>query len=758
MPSATRRSPRSTTITNTRKSLQKANGFKAKESVSPFRSCSINRTASCFRRSKDPIPLSTGTRKSPRSRTMQNTQKSLQKAAGVKDVKAKESVPPFRSCSINRTASYFRRSKDPIPLSTGTRKSPRSRTIQNTQKSLQKAAGVKDVKAKESVPSFRSRTTMPTRSYSLRSTDPVKLDLSLKNKEVRKRDRPKLTTTEDKQSRKRTRTTKQHLNITSKCKREADKKKKNINVQGNDESFVVEDIVGHRTARDINFEEFNQVWTYSLDVLAFRVKWQGYDVSENTWEPMEHLLYCRKFINYLNNNLVPTIGKEMNFGNVSFEFAEPNNDECYYLKELYPPEHGEEPEIVDEPVGNDNDEDYVQPPEPKKRKYAAIRSPKIVTKPKKGKKDAETLAAVRTLNALIENDNFLFEEESALAHEPVEKDLFGGAPAVDELYLGDDVYHTGIILGEDGFDTPQAPVKKQRTRTKKNEQPLPARRKQPPKKIITEQTPSRITRSMKKSAAATASVEPTSAPVASTDSNAPSFSLELQQQPPVNNMNYDQLEEPSDASNDYHPQVTYDCIDGTEMVTGQFYLNELGKCLTFNGEHLVEIDPSLVFVDENGMVNVGCLNVPTTSDANEFNTGHFLVQSVENQYPEYYDQQQNDPLLMGSNNYGDISFNNDDFDVPTSSNKENEPSKEDQSILEENRQDDSNINFNTSGIINSSMINPFFPRTPDVNYSEADESIVSNVFRLFGFEDASSLMQNNTNNFEDFMDEVRNDI
>uniref|UniRef100_A0A914P065 Chromo domain-containing protein n=1 Tax=Panagrolaimus davidi TaxID=227884 RepID=A0A914P065_9BILA len=303
MPSAARRSPRSTTITNTRKSLQKANGFKAKESVSPFQSCSINHTASGFRRSKDPIRLSTGTRKSPRSRTIQNTRKSLQKAAGVKDVKAKVSVPPFQSCSINHTASYFRRSKDPIPLSTGTRKSPRSRTIQNTQKSLQKAAGVKDVKAKESVPSFRSRTTMPTRSYSLRSTDPVKLNLSLKNKEVRKRDRPKLTTTEDKQSRKRTRTTKQHLNITSKCKRETGKKKKNINVQENDESFVVEDIVGHRTARDINFEEFNQVWTYSLDVLAFRVKWQGYDESENTWEPMEHLLYCRKFINYLNNNL-----------------------------------------------------------------------------------------------------------------------------------------------------------------------------------------------------------------------------------------------------------------------------------------------------------------------------------------------------------------------------------------------------------------------------------------------------------------------
>uniref|UniRef100_A0AC35FNN6 Chromo domain-containing protein n=1 Tax=Panagrolaimus sp. PS1159 TaxID=55785 RepID=A0AC35FNN6_9BILA len=711
MPSATRRSPRSTTIKNTRKSLQKANGFKAKESVLPFRSCSINNTAS-----------------------------------------SKESVLPFRSsCLINNTASCFRRSKDPIPLSTGTRKSPRSRTIQNTRKSLQKAAGIKDVKAKESVPSFRSRTTMPTRSYSLRSNDHVKLNSSLENKEVRKRGSP--TTTEDKQSRKKTRTTKQHSNITSKCKREADKKK-NIYVAENDELFVVEGIVEHRRARDINFEKFNQVWTYSLDVLAFLVKWRGYDESENTWEPMEHLLYCVKFINYLNKNLVPTIGKPKNFGNVSFEFAEPNDDECYYLKELYPQEV--EPEIVDEPVENDNDEDYVQQPKLKKRKYAAIRSPKVVTKRKKGKKDAETLAAVRTLNALLENDNFLFEEESSYVPEPVERDLFGGAPAVDELYLGDDVYHTGNILGEDGFDTPQAPVKKQRTRTQKNEQPLPAKKKQPPKKIITEQTPSRITRSMKKSAAATASVEPTSALVASTDSNVPSFSSELQQQPSVENMNYDQLEEPSDAANDYPPQVTYDCIDGTKMVTGQFYLNELGKLLTFNGEHLVEVDPSFIFVDENGMVNVGCLNVPTTSDANEFDTERFLVPS--NQYPEYYDQQQNDPLLMGSNSYGDISFNNDYCDVPTSSNKENEPSKEDQSILEENWQGDLNINFNTSGIINSSMINPFFPRTPGVNYSEADESIVSNVFRLFGSEDALSLMQNNTNNFEDFMDEVQNDI
>ena len=44
-----------------------------------------------------------------------------------------------------------------------------------------------------------------------------------------------------------------------------------------DEEYEVEAIVGKRVKRGI---------------VQYRVKWRGYDVSENTWEPVSNLRNC----------------------------------------------------------------------------------------------------------------------------------------------------------------------------------------------------------------------------------------------------------------------------------------------------------------------------------------------------------------------------------------------------------------------------------------------------------------------------------
>lgn len=50
-------------------------------------------------------------------------------------------------------------------------------------------------------------------------------------------------------------------------------------------AFEVEDVLGHK------LEDH---------VLRFFIKWKGYDKDHNTWEPMDNLVNCTVFREYIN--------------------------------------------------------------------------------------------------------------------------------------------------------------------------------------------------------------------------------------------------------------------------------------------------------------------------------------------------------------------------------------------------------------------------------------------------------------------------
>uniref|UniRef100_A0AC34GHW9 Chromo domain-containing protein n=1 Tax=Panagrolaimus sp. ES5 TaxID=591445 RepID=A0AC34GHW9_9BILA len=148
-----------------------------------------------------------------------------------------------------------------------------------------------------------------------------------------------------------------------------------------------------------------------MDDLAFLVKWTGFDSKENTWEPLENVIMCEKFENYLNKYLVPTIGKRRRGRkeNISFEFIEPKANHCYYLKDL----RGSDESFLRLDDSDVQDDDEFVPPPPKKaklnKKYAAIRSPKVVI-PKRPKKNVESNAASFALHNLLNDDNFVYND------------------------------------------------------------------------------------------------------------------------------------------------------------------------------------------------------------------------------------------------------------------------------------------------------------------------------------------------------------
>uniref|UniRef100_A0A914Z2B8 Chromo domain-containing protein n=1 Tax=Panagrolaimus superbus TaxID=310955 RepID=A0A914Z2B8_9BILA len=452
-------------------------------------------------------------------------------------------------------------------------------------------------------------------------------------------------------------------------KDDIDKKTNELEIKGEDEEdvFGVDYIVEHRKASEINFVEWNQAWNGSMDELAFLVKWTGFDSTENTWEPLENVLTCVKFEQYLNKFLVPTIGRTLRKGrgrreNVSFEFIEPKVNQCYYLKDL----QVSNVNCVGHDDSDVHDHDFVPTPPPKKAKYSAIRSPKVVAKPKKTKQDVESNAASYALHNLLNGENFVFDEGNAVSENIVADetaDFFGGAPDVDDLLTEPHVFEADVILGN--FDTPRG---------------------RPTKNVP--QPTTRVTRSRTFAASSTA---PENDVVVNTNSLG-SYSNDQQQTYPV------------PLQNDFDYSFNNNIIPPSTSS---------------------KIDPN-----------------PRTSFSN-------------------------DPMLMG--NYEDL-YSDNRYVPPISDGFKNVEENEKQNfdgnfLASENLEEDLSIHFNFNGSSSNnagfnSIMNPYYQQQNITNETELFdlETTYDNPFNLFGFENASALLEPSIGYIEDFMDVVQEDI